>query len=116
MRSVARLSRAPATTAVRSPPLAGREAHRRRSASSFHDHPNENDGVHEKTKRARHWRALFVTKHICSEPLDLDIVLLQRVTDLARGQAEQARGLGLDPAGALHCLHDALALDRKSVV
>src|SRR5690606_40029115 len=42
-----------------------------------------------KQKRARHWRALFVTKHICSEPLDLDIVLLQRVTDLARGRSEE---------------------------
>ncbi len=38
------------------------------------------------------------------EPLDIDAVLFQRVTDLARRQAENARGFGLNPAGSLHCL------------
>src|SRR5690349_2286953 len=43
-----------------------------------------------------------------SEPFDFDVVLAQGVADLPCGQAEQAAGLGLDPAGALHGPQQAL--------
>ncbi len=42
------------------------------------------------------------------EPFDPDVVFLERVADLARRQSEDARGLGLHPAGPFHCIDQAL--------
>lgn len=45
-----------------------------------------------------------------SELAHLDAVLVQRVAELARGDAQQAGGLGLDPAALLHCPDQPVAL------
>ena len=51
-----------------------------------------------------------------SELLDLDVQRLDAVGDLARGHAEDAGGLGLDPAGLLQRGDDAFLFGKIRVV
>jgi hypothetical protein len=44
--------------------------------------------------------------------LDRDIMLAERVADLARRHLEQARGLGLHPASCLHRLQQTFTVSR----
>src|SRR6266511_3969855 len=44
------------------------------------------------------------------DTLNLDVVLFQRIADLARRQSENAGRLGLDPARLLHCLDETVTV------